>query len=196
MSTVIKVDQDPRTFLAQRSVGAGFQGVLFADCRHVDDVKQCVAAVRPDTPADGGTYGTARRRFAYVNWAGSETYVQALRDVVLILMIEKRSAVDQLEELLSVPGIDMIQWGSADYAMSVGRPGQRDASDIVALEPKIIETALRLGVTPRAELRSVEQARRYLDMGVRHFTIGMDMLILHDWWKVNGEALRNIVCNT
>ncbi len=35
MSAVIKVDQEPRTYLAQRGIGAGFHGVLFADCRSV-----------------------------------------------------------------------------------------------------------------------------------------------------------------
>ena len=37
MSAIIKVDQEPRGFLAQRSIGSGFQGVLFSDCRTVED---------------------------------------------------------------------------------------------------------------------------------------------------------------
>ena len=42
MSAIIKIDQEPRGFLAQRAIGAGFQGVLFADSRSVQDVEQCV----------------------------------------------------------------------------------------------------------------------------------------------------------
>jgi len=190
MSSMIKIDQDPRSFLAQRGIGAGFQGILFSDCRSADDVRQCVATVRPDTPDDGGTYGAERRRFAYVNHLGSPRYVQALRDVVVAIMIEKHAAVDHLDELLSVPGVDMIQWGSADYAMSIGRAGERDAPDIQKIEMKIIKTALKLGVAPRAEIRTVDHAKHYLDIGVRHFCIGIDMLILHDWWKTNGEQMR------
>ena len=41
MSSMIKIDQSPRSFLAQRSIGAGFQSVLFADCRSVEDVREC-----------------------------------------------------------------------------------------------------------------------------------------------------------
>ena len=37
LSSMIKVDQAPRSFLAQRAIGAGFQSVLFADCRTVAD---------------------------------------------------------------------------------------------------------------------------------------------------------------
>ena len=39
LGTMIKLDQEPRTWLAQRAVGAGFQSVLFADIRTPDDVR-------------------------------------------------------------------------------------------------------------------------------------------------------------
>ena len=193
MSAIIKIDQEPRTFLAQRGIGAGFQGVLFADCRSVEDVQQCVRIVRPDTPEDGGTHGVAPRRFAYMGYGGSTEYVGALRDVVVMIMIEKRSAVEQLEEILSVTGVDMVQWGPADYSMSIGRPGERGSAEVRAVERKVFETALKMGVTPRAEINSVDQARYYLDLGVRHFCIGTDISILYHWWKVNGEDLRKAI---
>jgi len=43
--------------------------------------------------------------------------------VVVILMIEKREAVERLDEILAVPGIDMIQWGPGDYTVSIGSRG-------------------------------------------------------------------------
>jgi len=193
MSAIIKVDQEPRTFLAQRAIGAGFQGVLFADCRSVDEVRQCVCIVRPDTPEDGGTYGGVTRRFAYMGHAGSAEYVQTLRDVVVMIMIEKQSAVERLEEILSVKEIDMIQWGPADYSMSIGRPGERSSPEVKAIEREVFETALRMGVAPRAEITSVDQAKYYLDLGVRHFNIGIDLSILYNWWKTNGDKLRKVI---
>jgi len=50
-----------------------------------------------------------------------------------------------------------------------------------------------MGVQPRAEIQSVDQAKYYLDMGVRHFSLGTELYVLFDWWKTNGEALRQIV---
>ncbi|MFQ6039369.1 MAG: HpcH/HpaI aldolase/citrate lyase family protein [Candidatus Poribacteria bacterium] len=191
MSSMIKIDQDPRSFLAQRGIGAGFQSVLFADCRSVDDVRQCVRIVRPDTPEDKGLYGVGARRFAYMGYGGSPEYVQALRDVVVAIMIEKHSAVEQLEEILSIEGVDMIQWGPADYSMSSGRARQ----DVKDVEREVIETALKMGVPPRAEITSPEQAKYYLDLGVRHFNIGTDLSILYNWWRVNGDDLRKIIGN-
>jgi len=191
MSSMIKIDQEPRSFLAQRGIGAGFQSVLFADCRSVDDVRQCVRIVRPDTPEDGGTYGVGARRFAYMGYGGSPEYVQALRDIVVVIMIEKQSTVEQLEEVLSVEGIDMIQWGPSDYSMSSGLAGRREETK--AVEREVFETALKMNVPPRAEISILDQAKYYLDLGVRHFSIGTDLSILHNWWKVNGEGLRKVI---
>lgn len=193
LSTIAKVDQEPRGFLAQRAIGAGFQGVLFADCRSAEDVRHCVRIVRPETPEDGGIHGVGTRRFTYMRYGGTPDYVQALRDVVVAIMIEKRSAVDELEEILSIEGVDMIQWGPSDYSMSVGRAGQRNSPEIKAVERKVFETALRMGVQPRAEITSVEQAQYYLDMGVQHFNLGVDLSILYDWWRGNGDRLRKII---
>ena len=193
MSAMIKIDEVPRRFLAQRAIGAGIQNVLFADCRTVEDARDCVRAVRPDTPEDGGFYGAAVRRFAYMGYGGGPEYVQALRDVVVVLMIEKKDAVDRLEEILSVEGIDMVQWGPSDYSMSIGRPGARNEPEVKAVERRVFETALRMGVPPRAEVASVDQAKYYLDLGVRHFSLGTDLSILYGWLKQNGEGLRKVL---
>jgi 2-keto-3-deoxy-L-rhamnonate aldolase RhmA len=195
MSPIIKIDQEPRGFMAQRSIGAGFQGILFADCRTVEDVRQCVRIVRPETPQDGGIHGVGARRFAYMGQAGSPEYVQTLRDIIVMIMIEKHSAVEQLEAILSVDGIDMIQWGPSDYSMSIGRPGERTAPEVKAVERRVFETALKMGVQPRAEIGSVDQAKYYLDLGVRHFCLGTDLSILYEWWKTNGDALRKVVAD-
>ena len=193
MSSMIKVDQEPRSFIAQRGIGSGFQSVLFADCRSVEDVKECVSIVRADTPEDGGTHGVATRRFTYMGYGGTPEYVQALRDIVVVIMIEKQGTVEQLEEVLSVKGVDMIQWGPSDYSMSIGRAGQGGSPEVKAVERKVFETALKMGVAPRAEIGSPDQAKYYLDMGVRDFCIGTDISILHGWWKTNGDALRKVV---
>jgi 4-hydroxy-2-oxoheptanedioate aldolase len=189
MSSMIKIEM-PRCFLAQRAIGSGFQSVLFADCRTADDVRECVRVVRPDTPQDGGYFGAATRRMAYMKYGGGPHYAQALRDVVVVVMIEKKSAVDHLEEILSVDGIDMIQWGPTDYSMSIGRLGGRDTPEVKEVERRVIDMCLQAGVPPRAEIGSVDEAEYYLDLGVRHFCIGTDIKILYRWLKQSGEDLR------
>lgn len=190
LGMMIKVDFANHRYVAQRAVGSGFQSVLFADCHNVDEVKECIRSVRPDTPEDAGDFGVAARRFAYMGYGGTQEYVQALRDVVVMVMIEKRGATDQLEAILALPGVDMIQWGPADYSMNTGKAGKRRDPEVVAMEKQVFQTALKMGVQPRAEINSPDDAKYFLDMGVRHFCIGTDIFILHQWFKTNGEGMR------
>ena len=195
MSSMIKVDQEPRGFLAQRAIGAGFQSVLFSDCRSAEEVRECVRISRPDTPEDGGTFGAVTRRFTYSTMAygGTAEHVQAVRETVVVAMIEKKGAVDELDEILEIDGLDMVQWGGSDYSMSIGRPGETGAPEVQEAERRVFELALKAGVQPRAEIGSVDDAKHYLDMGVRHFSIGTDIHILFDWWKTNGDGLRKAI---
>lgn len=39
----------------------------------------------------------------------------------------------------------------------------------------------------------IDQAQYYLDRGVRHFSLSTDIVILFNWWRENGEKLRQVV---
>ena len=190
MGSMIKVDQSHQDFLAQRGIGAGFSSVLFTDARSAADVRECIRLARADTPEDNGLYGAATRRNTYMGYGGSKDYVQMIRDTVVAIMIEKKGAVEELDEILELPGVDMIQWGGSDYSMSIGRVGERNHPEVVEARNRVFRKSLEMGKCPRAEIQSVDDAKEFLDMGVRHFSIGTDISILYGWWMQNGEALR------
>jgi len=194
LSGMMKIEQEPRTYLTVRAIGSGIQNVLFADVRTVDDARACVRAVRAEAPPRPGIHGVGMRRdVGHVMDVGTPAFVEALDDAVVALMIEKKPAVEDLEAILSVPGIDMVQFGPADYAMSIGLAGQWDHPQVKEAERFTIETALRLGIAPRAEIGDPLQAKRYLDMGVRHFCMGWDVTTLYQWFATQGAALRELV---
>src|SRR4030042_4922915 len=117
MSSMMKVEKDPRLFITHRALGAGIQNILFADCDSAEEARECVRYVRTLTPEDGGLQGCGmRRNIGYVLESGSEAWVQAMRDVVIEVMIESKSAMEQLEEIAEVEGVDMLHFGPCDYA--------------------------------------------------------------------------------
>ena len=194
MSLMIKVDRSLQTYLAQRALGAGIQNVLFTDSRTPEDVCESVRSVRAETPQTKGTMGCAMRRdVGYVSECGSEAYVEALEQAVVAVMIEKQSLVDSLEEVLETRGIDMVQFGPCDYAMSIGIPGKRHDPRVRSAERKMLTMALERGIAPRVEVDSIDDAKPYLDMGVRHFCLGSELSILRNWLAENGSELRELL---
>ena len=191
LTGMIKIEQKQYTHQAMRAIGSGFQSVLFADVRTVEDARACIAAVRAETPGTGGRLGVGMRRdVGMVMEGGSPAYVEALNETVIALMIEKRECVEDLDNILSVKGIDMVQFGASDYSMSLGLTGQRNHPDVKSAERKTIEMALKKGLHPRVELANIKDAAPYLEMGVKHYCIGWDVRILHEWWRVNGAGMR------
>jgi len=193
MSSMMKVEEHGRAFIAGRTIGAGIQNILFASCRCADDVRECIRLVRPETPQAGGVRGcTMSRNLAYGLWVGSEEWIAAMNDVVVAIMIEKAAALDDLKEILSVKGVDMVQFGPADYSISTGKSWQPQNPELQQKQREMIEMALDMGVAPRVELASVEQAKPFFDMGVRHFCIGWDVMVMSDWSRQQGDAWKNL----
>ncbi|MDP6667136.1 MAG: aldolase/citrate lyase family protein [Dehalococcoidia bacterium] len=190
MGSMIKVDRSLMPYLAQRGIGAGFNSVLFTDTGSIGDIRDCIRAATPDHPDHGGLYGVATRRNSYMGYGGSPEYVQSIADTVLAFMIEKKGAVDNLEQILSEDRVEMVQWGGYDFSVSTGHPLEMDHPDIAAARKKTFETAIKMGVPPRAEVESADEVKEYLDMGVRHFSVGTDIGILYDFWKREGEEIR------
>jgi 2-keto-3-deoxy-L-rhamnonate aldolase RhmA len=187
MSTMIKIDQSPRIYIAERAIGiAGIQNLLFADLRTIEDVQLCVDAVRCDPKGIGG----ARFGRVMTKLGSLPAWVKYCDDAVVAIMIEKKVAVEHLEDLLSVEGVDMVQWGPADFTVSSGIPGQYSNPKVKEAELKVIKTALKMDIRPRIEC-SVEAMQKYIDLGCRDFCIGMDTSILSHWFKDSGKTIRN-----
>ena len=191
MSAMMKIEQEPRTYLAVRAIGAGIQNLLFADPRTVEDVEECVRAVRAERPESGGRHGVGMRRdVGVVIEVGSEAFADALDDAVVAVMIEKESAVENLEAILSVPGVDMVQFGPGDYSMNLGLTGQRNHPRVIEAEKHVIQTAQKMNIAARVELVTPDGIERYLDMGIRHFNVGIDVTTLFNWYRDAGAVLR------
>ena len=189
MGSMCKVDQSLMPYLAQRAIGAGFSSILFTDTRNMEEVRECISAARADHPDYGGHYGVAMRRNSFMGYGGTQEYVDSLGDTVLAFMIEKKGAVDVLEEILAEPGVGMTQWGGADFSMNIGHPRQMNHPEVVAAKKKTFELSVKMGIPTRAEIQSADEAKEYLDMGVRHFSVGTDISILYSYWRREGEAI-------
>jgi len=191
MGTLIKLDFANRKHVAQKAVASGFQGVLFTDHRTADDVEASIKYLRADCPQDGGSFGfTPRRMISYSSGFNQMQFAEMLREVVCCFMVEKKEAVDNIEEICSVKGLDMIQFGPSDFSMSCGVNASENSANTRAAEEKCIKAALKYGVRPRAEIYSPEAAKRYIDLGVRDFNIGGELFYLTAMWRDAGAGVR------
>ena len=99
------------------------------------------------------------------------------------------------DRILSVPGIDMVVFGGNDYSMSLGKPGhiRTNPEEIKKVALHVAKVALQMGIQPRPSIGSPNQATEFMELGVKHFCMGNDLIGLWQWINTHFEELRKLV---
>jgi 2-keto-3-deoxy-L-rhamnonate aldolase RhmA len=196
LSTMIKVDAEPKTYLAQKAIGAGFQAILFADLHTFTEVEEAIRAVRAEPKGINGNFDSRAQGFGMT--ANTKEFVKYYDDIVIALMIEKKQLYDRLEDVMNLDDIDMVVFGGGDLSMSLGIAGQYDNPAIAEARDRVVKMAVKYDKHPRAEiggsLQEVQKGlERYGKMGVRDFAIGSDYEILFNYVNESGELARKFL---
>ena len=192
---MLKPDQESQGFWTQAALGAGFKAVLFTYIRTAEDVVECHRIIAADMPSKGGNMGVKLRRPALTGYQ-PDNYLDNLNATVFTIMIEKNVALDNIDAILEMAkakGVAMTQWGPADFGFSRGEPSLMHTDGIRPFEEQVIKKSIEFGVAPRIEIAEPEQAKRYIDLGVRHFCIGWDRFILQAGLARIGEGMRKVL---
>ena len=193
MGSMMKVDFQNRGYVAQKALASGFQGVLFTDHKTPDEVRETIHTISADV-GSGGRFGyPCKRWIGYQPLCQPKQHIERINDIVIAFMIEKQEAVDNIDEICSIPGVDMVQFGPFDFSMNNGKDTTEYCDESFAAEKKMIETALKHGVHPRVELYGpASEAQRYIDLGVKHFCFGDEFINGIIPWVSAGKEMRKI----
>jgi 2-keto-3-deoxy-L-rhamnonate aldolase RhmA len=126
----------------KRVMDAGAHGIVVPMVNHPDEAALAVAATRY-APAGSRGVGLARAQGYGVNF---NDYLQWQNDgPVVIVQIEHKDAIERLDDILAVPGVDGFIIGPYDLSCSMGIPGQFEQPEFIRAMTHIRETGKRLG---------------------------------------------------
>jgi 4-hydroxy-2-oxoheptanedioate aldolase len=95
-------------------------------------------------------------------------------EMVCVITIEHAKAVERIDEIMAVPGIDCAVIGIGDLATSIGRPGRFDDPGLVALVKRAEESILKSGVPLGGVARTAAQANAMIAQGYLMIALGFD----------------------
>jgi 2-keto-3-deoxy-L-rhamnonate aldolase RhmA len=195
MGSMIKVDLQNREYIAQKAIASGFQAILFTDHKTPEEVRHSISIVKADEPSSGGRFGYPNRRFIGCQpYLSQLDHVKRVNEIVICFMIEKKETMDNIEEICSIPGVDMVQFGPSDYSMSMGKNASTIKDDCKTAEHKMIDVALKHGVQPRCEIfGNPDEVKYYLDLGVKHICYGDEIKVYFAFLQKEGSYMRGIV---
>jgi 2-keto-3-deoxy-L-rhamnonate aldolase RhmA len=172
-------------------VNFGANAIIVPDCNTIERAKEAIEKVKY-FPQGARSMYTASRALKLSGLSLTEYCKEANNYVMLNIQIEDIKAMEIIDDLLTLDGIDMISSGRGDISQSMGMPGQVNHSRVLEMEDKIIENALKHDKYPVMLSSSKEQVSEWYERGVRFFTIGKDENFLFNGMK---ECLSGMKSN-
>lgn len=167
---------------------AGAEGVMFPLVRTAAEAAECVALTRypPDGRRGWGPF-IAHSRWGvelhdYLPKCGPET--------VCGLLIETKAAVDNIEDICRVDGIDYMIVATFDLSTELGVPGKFDAPILLDAVRHVEQAVLKAGIALGASALTREQTQGNISRGHRILVHGFDVLMLKHYVRQAAEWTR------
>lgn len=169
--------------LIKRILDTGAQTLLVPYVQNADEAARAVAATRYPPRGNRGV-ALIHRASGYGARTGYQKGADA--EMCVLVQLETRAALDALEAIAAVPGIDGLFIGPSDLSASLGHLGHAAHPEVQAAIADACARARRAG-KPLGILAPIEDdARRYLAMGFTYLALGSDIGLL----RQSAERLR------
>ncbi|MBL8477984.1 MAG: 2-dehydro-3-deoxyglucarate aldolase, partial [Sterolibacteriaceae bacterium] len=147
----------------------------------VDDAEQAGALVRAMRYPPQGIRGVASSMARAACWNGVEGYVrQANDEVCLVVQIETRQGLENLDTILAVEGVDAAFIGPADLAASLGHLGDSGHPEVRAAIEAALQRIAASGKAAGVFVTDPQLARHYCSCGAGFIAVGGDTTLLRN----------------
>lgn len=104
-----------------------------------------------------------------------KTYFDQANETQVIIQIEGKEGLDNFDGILEVPLVDILFIGPYDLSQSIGVPGEIDHPDVIAAIKKMVDKALAKNKYIGLFADTIENARKWRDIGVHYISYSVDM---------------------
>lgn len=166
--------------VVRKVLDTGVRTVVVPRVETAADLRRAARAAHYTYDDGPGERGVAHARGSA--WGADLDTDREDASVLVGAMIENRTAVENLEQILSVPGLGFTYLGPGDLAVSLGHPGESDHPEVREAIETAREACVEAGVPVGVSATSVDGARDALNAGHRIVRLGDEM-----------EAVRELV---
>ncbi|MCC9078527.1 aldolase/citrate lyase family protein [Litorilinea aerophila] len=175
LAPFVRIPQIEYHFIA-RTLDFGALGIMVPNVRNGEQARAIVHAAKYAPLGDRGVIlGNAHTDFQAVD---PPTYMaQANENTTIICQIESVEGLENLEDIASTPGVDVLWVGHFDLTQSMGIPGQFHHPRFLDALKQVVEVGQRHGLGIGAQPNSVAQAQEWLELGFNVISYGGDFSV-------------------
>lgn len=156
-------------------------GIMVPHVMSVQDAMQIVRSTKFHPlglrPLDGGNADGA-----YTMLPVNEYMEQANKERFNILQIEDPEPLNDLEEIVALPGLDMIFFGPGDFSQAIGSPGKMDHPLLLDTRKRIAELAVKHGKFA-GTVGNIDNIEELVELGYRFISVGADVIGLKQYFQ-------------
>ena len=160
---------------AKRALDLGAHGIVFPMCNSVEQAQLAVSSCLYP-PAGTRSVGGSSHALNF-GCKAAEYYQHANEGILVVVQAEHIDAVQRIDEILAVPGIDAVFVGPNDLLASMGKTPQMETDDPEFVEAlrRIRVAAVNAGVAPGIHVADASAAARRLEEGWRFIAISSEL---------------------
>ncbi|MCC7084549.1 MAG: aldolase [Pirellulales bacterium] len=167
-----------------RLLEAGATGIIYPRCDNAAEAREVVRWTKFAPLGERGYMGV--NPDASYGMVGMAEYLgEANRRTWLAIQIESPAALGQAREIAQIEGVDVVFFGSSDFSVLSGVPGQFDSETVQQAMRQLCRETLAAGKRFGTYVNSVEQARLAVELGASLVCYGIDLLFVK-------SALENV----
>lgn len=157
--------------LTKRALDIGAYGVIVPLVNNKDDAKRAVSYTRYPPR---GIRGAGPRRCAQYGLRTKEYFEWAEEEILTIVQVETEEAVANIDDILSVEGIDVFFIGPTDLSTSLGVPGELNNPKYIRVVERLLESGKEHSVPAGIMTYNVEQAKDAVQRGFKFVSLAAD----------------------
>lgn len=159
----------------KRILDTGVQSLMIPNIDDADQARRAVAATRY-APRGMRGFSQAPRAARFGRIPNYHARCEA--EIFVAVQIESRRALDNLEEIAGIEGVDGVFIGPGDLSTSLGYIGRQNHPDVVAIIEGAVARIAAAGKAPGILTADEALAHRYIAAGTRFTAVGSDMGLL------------------
>lgn len=157
---------------AKRVLDCGVMGVIFPFTSTPELARQAAAACHYPPRGLRGSGAD----LAHFRWPAKQGYYDFADDNVLVVaVVENTAAVDNIEEIAAVPGIDVLFIGTSDLSFSLGLRGRQNQPRLDKAIAKVVAAAKKNGKVLGRPARTPDEIKRFKQQGFQFLMTNTDM---------------------
>ncbi len=170
----------------KKALDAGADGIIVPQINTADQAARVVSACR--YPPDGSR-GTGLARAQGYGSRFREYNESANDEIVVVVQAEHRDAIDNIDQIVAVRGIDCVLVGPYDLSASLGKPGRVDDSEVVDAIRRVATVCQSAGVPRGIFGMNAAAVQKWCAAGFTLVVAGVDTVLLG---RAAGELLREL----